>query len=1058
MPLTRLQARFEIPRAPRFFVERPALATALERELSRRLLLVTGGAGTGKTIMLAAWARAAARPPLWLALDEGHREPGAFLNDLAALLGVPIGDAPSGVEFLARVVDRLSDRPATLVLDDAHLALGDMQNRVFVEGLIDHLPRGVALVLSSREALPLAVERVRAAGELGELNDEVLRFSAADVLALDRALGGDAQLSSVEADRVVAVTEGWAAGVAILLQAVGGSRSAGLDVALERVRTPGKGWCSYFAEEVLCALPPELRALLLEGALLPVLSEPLCDRLWGHDDRAQLLEAAARGRCFIWAAGATPARGFCLHPLFREFLLQRLESERTPDAMRALWSRAGQALAAAEWVVEALVAFARAGDAERFLELVDARYEALLSHGNFEALERALELVPAELRARSLASQILSGSLAEFRGDWDAAEAIWEAALGGAPAGPLALELKSLVAQQAMRRGRYAECFELASSALDEAAGKRAMPARVLGRLHNARGVAACDLGRLADGEAELARARRVFRRTRDHMGEGRCLYLLAANVHAPRGSWREARRCAQRAVALLAKLGDPRETCHARGVLGWVLVQAGERERGLLEARAARAEAEALDYGVMLGITALTLGQCALFAGDLADAESDFEAALAVGERLDEVELRSMPHVGLAGVELARGAPFAALAAADCALQASHAAGDVFAESVARTMRGRALRATGETAAAAAEWGRARENFAALGAAFEKHRVELLLAALEVEEGREPACELGALLLEMASAEHEALLLEEERAAGLVVLGATAGRGQADEKDRRAPGVVRLEVLGPARLVIGARELRPSTWPSRRARRLFELLVLSRGAWLPRERVLEALWPGADPSRSAGNLRQSLLLLRRQLEPELAVPRESFFVRHRGGALQLVLGDGAWCDMTAIEVALSECETALVHGRDKDAELAVRRALELFRGELFAESPLEEYLVAERELLHGRLLRNVGRVVRRLRDVHAPARVVELARAGLAHDPFDETLHQVLFESLVAIDRRTEALEAWQHYEARVVGELGLLPSKTMRGLLDKLRAPGAEREAAAPPRVPPA
>ena len=53
---------------------------------------------------------------------------------------------------------------------------------------------------------------------------------------------------------------------------------------------------------------------------------------------------------------------------------------------------------------------------------------------------------------------------------------------------------------------------------------------------------------------------------------------------------------------------------------------------------------------------------------------------------------------------------------------------------------------------------------------------------------------------------------------------------------------------------------MRDRDWRSSKARQLFQLLLTERGRTLPRDRVLEALWPEMDPDAAANNLRVTLI------------------------------------------------------------------------------------------------------------------------------------------------------------------------------------------------------
>ena len=56
--------------------------------------------------------------------------------------------------------------------------------------LLEHLPPGLHLVLASRADPPLALARLRARGQLAELRDAELRFTAGEAAAMLREAAG----------------------------------------------------------------------------------------------------------------------------------------------------------------------------------------------------------------------------------------------------------------------------------------------------------------------------------------------------------------------------------------------------------------------------------------------------------------------------------------------------------------------------------------------------------------------------------------------------------------------------------------------------------------------------------------------------------------------------------------------------------------------------------------------------------------------------------------------------------------------------------------------------
>src|ERR1700733_12769460 len=133
-----LVTKLPLPRRQRFFVSRPRLGEALAEGLSRRLILVCAPAGSGKTALLADWARRGQRQVAWLSLEAADNDPARFWRYVVAALdrarpgiverGGPLLGPPSppSVEGLVTaLINELATWPGqdemVLVLDDYHL-------------------------------------------------------------------------------------------------------------------------------------------------------------------------------------------------------------------------------------------------------------------------------------------------------------------------------------------------------------------------------------------------------------------------------------------------------------------------------------------------------------------------------------------------------------------------------------------------------------------------------------------------------------------------------------------------------------------------------------------------------------------------------------------------------------------------------------------------------------------------------------------------------------------------------------------------------------------------
>ena len=133
-----LATKLHVPRLQRGFVPRPRLVEALDAGLARRLILVCGPPGSGKTALLADWAWRAGRPVAWLSLDAGDNDPARFWRHAVAAVDrvrpgiaeragpLPGPPAPPSFEGLVTaLINELAAQPGEgellLVLDGYHL-------------------------------------------------------------------------------------------------------------------------------------------------------------------------------------------------------------------------------------------------------------------------------------------------------------------------------------------------------------------------------------------------------------------------------------------------------------------------------------------------------------------------------------------------------------------------------------------------------------------------------------------------------------------------------------------------------------------------------------------------------------------------------------------------------------------------------------------------------------------------------------------------------------------------------------------------------------------------
>lgn len=441
-----LTTKIRVPPLRPTLVARERLHALLERGLGLPLTLVVAPAGFGKTTLVSSWCSRLAfsidqrdgrtlnrsghsslPTPLyfvkvaWLSLDPADNDPIRFWHYLLEAcdraspglarpaLALLQGPPPPPEALATALLNALADRadPLVLVLDDYHL-IETPAIHTSVALLLEHQAAALRLVLTSRSLPPLPLARLRARGQLLEVNAEALRF------ALDEATHFFAETmgTPLRAELVAAVaqrTEGWAAGLQLAALSLRDHPNA--EAFITALRGSHHLIADYLLDEVLARQSAPVQCFLLLTAVLTRLSGPLCDALMraeGSGLRAEvaesqpsdlnpepasrLLEQLERNNLFLTHLDEEK-RWFRYHALFAEALQSRLRQIR-PDLPPLLHAHAARWWLACEGWAEAVHHAEASGDQTLLAEVLDAAGGPLLMSGQAGQLWQWLSRVP----------------------------------------------------------------------------------------------------------------------------------------------------------------------------------------------------------------------------------------------------------------------------------------------------------------------------------------------------------------------------------------------------------------------------------------------------------------------------------------------------------------------------------------------------------------------------------------------------------------------------------------------------------------------------------------
>jgi DNA-binding SARP family transcriptional activator/tetratricopeptide (TPR) repeat protein len=1053
-------------------LSRPRLNGWLEEAARGRLALIVAEAGFGKTTLLADWARHTRRLIAWYRLEPDDRDWLTFIRHLvgggreldpdfapetyALLLQMGPG-GPTQAELVASLVREYAAYAAasptglSLLFDDYQSVDACEETEPIVRALLERTGHGFSIIIATRSTPTLPLGRLRARSAVSRLEGDALNFDVPETDQLFR----DAYRQPLDPDVVVdlvARTEGWAALLSLVHTNLEESRASNPRDARGLVRelSGARGHLyEYLAEEVVSTLPGDLRAFLIRVSVLQQVDTRSASIVDAREpSEIALLLRQAEDLGLLTRPDAAVAH--CFHPLVREFLLSRLESEVGESGVLQMHRRLAANLESVDWYAS-VYHYRAAGDAEAASLVIDGSVEEILASGRFDDVRGFLDGSAGNPdRAESLTLR----SRVEFaRGQLDRAVELADLAITVASdtfRGTAMLNLVSMLG--------VAGIPEVALRVATDALERELTPSQ----RHIAHATVSMSEAAREGDLLAIADELRLLAAQQEREGHLRYAWISRLNLSYVllwAGDPREALRLARQCRAFQDVSMPDVEKAALAGALGTALAYLGDlaQARSVIEETAAAAGVAArneaflelakvlVDFGGLeeaksalehVSRTTISGGFASvwtLISGALALREGDSDTTGRMLETLD-----TTPCTDVAGrlrVQLLRTRHALWI---DSANTSDHARELLRIATRQRSRPGIVLAGILEQLASDGDLGAAitqlvPDESSCLSIVAEdlashlprlradardiverecRARPERWRTALRLAVQRDPANRTAvALLVDVGDRQDLAALRS-------ITPGHPAIRGFAAALAHRLALPAVIQDLGVVSLSLGGRI---TDRPVRRKVLAFLCFLASRPNMVAsRDETLDALWPDLGPEAAANSLHQTIYFLRRVIEPD--------FKEGLGAKYVLFDGEVVSLNPDLFDSTSRMCWRLIVEGRRSGVSIG-RKLLETYKGRFAVDFLYEEWATDYRDHLHAAVLSLIEAEIWTALAEADHEHAIDLAQRALSVDPGADAVELALLRAYKSSDRHAAASEQYAHYASVMRDQLGVDP-----------------------------
>ncbi len=286
--------------------------------------------------------------------------------------------------------------PLLLVLDDLESLNPDSASLDFIKVLLTEAPPELRFLLLSRIEPPLDLQKKNIRRLTYSLPQEQLAFTKDEIQQFFANICS-VSLPLKTINHIYNLSEGWVGGVILLseyLKRLPGEKLDDFDLAYHSGNFREEIF-PYFGEEIFKSLPEALQNVLLELSIFDFIELDFAKEFLSVKGTGGILAAIVKRNLFVknYDSRGGP-RGIRYHNLFREFLQKQLRSRTERGERNVLYKRAGDLYAKQADFDNAVKFYFKAGDYLQATSIIERAGVHLIKMNRMAELKTWLTLLP----------------------------------------------------------------------------------------------------------------------------------------------------------------------------------------------------------------------------------------------------------------------------------------------------------------------------------------------------------------------------------------------------------------------------------------------------------------------------------------------------------------------------------------------------------------------------------------------------------------------------------------------------------------------------------------